>query len=312
MMPFLINPPKKGAKHRHWGKVKAHERRVNPKAKRKASRRVKVARRAKRAARRTARRFSAAQLAAQRRFKIMVQKRARLAREARRGSASSNPPRRTGGSMARKKRRRSAARRNPSTRRRRRRRVHLANPVHRRRTRRHRRNPVARRRHSRRYRRNPGIGTGNVMRMVTQGVKDGFAVTLGSGLNNFLSAKVPFGQTSAIGQGAVQLLVGTVSGMLVKKLTRSDRFAAFYVAGAYSNVIKKALGNVPGIGGMLSGVGSYYQPALPAGGMGSYFRQPAPALSGWAGAPGGAVSAFAFSKQTPSVDYGDEDSVMMG
>jgi hypothetical protein len=62
----------------------------------------------------------------------------------------------------------------------------------------------------RRYRRNPGIGGGRgIVGMVIQGMKDGFMVTVGRGLTNLAASKIPFGQTSAISQGAVQLAVGT-------------------------------------------------------------------------------------------------------
>ncbi len=178
----------------------------------------------------------------------------------------------------RRRRRRPVARANPVTRRRRRRRhavmARRANPVRRRRH--HvRRNP---RRH---YRRNPGLGTNAVMRTVVQGVKDGFAVTLGQGINNFVTSKIPFGQTTTIGKGAMQLLVGTLSGVLIKKVTKSERFASFYVAGAYSNVIRTALQQVPGVGGFLSGVGEYYRAPVS---IGEYYRGPAaPGMSGWGG-----------------------------
>lgn len=148
--------------------------------------------------------------------------------------------------------------------------------------------------------------------MVTQGMKDGFAVALGSGVNSFVASKVPFGQTSAIGQGAVKVLTATVTGMLVKKLTRSDRFAAFYVAGAYADVIKGALSGVPVVGQFM---GSYYRPALPAGGgMGSYFRAPAAAtaLSGYDGLGRANINEMnQFSDQQNEDDSGD-DSFMMG
>lgn len=149
-----------------------------------------------------------------------------------------------------------------------------------------------------------------------QGVKDGFAVTLGSGVNNFVVSKIPFGQTTTIGQGAMQLLIGTLSGVLIKKVTKSDRFASFYVAGAYSNVIKKALQQVPGVGGMLSGVGAYYQgPAVR--GVGAYYQGAAgrsdsrPGMAGWAGTDAmplltaGGGSGYAFADE-------DEQSVMLG
>lgn len=112
-----------------------------------------------------------------------------------------------------------------------------------------------------------------------RGATDGLAVTAGSGLTNYVSAKIPFGQTSMIGQAATQLIVGTGLGMVVKKVTRSERAAAFFIAGAYANVIRKLAASTP-LAPFLSGVGVYPR----AGGVGVY---PRPKLAGWAAAPSG-------------------------
>lgn len=297
MIAYLINPKRRkvgrrglklhratdaSGQHTHVGVVREHLRRVNPKAKRKASTRAKIVRRAKRAARRTRRRFSAAQLAAQRRFTKMVQEKARLAREARRGSASVNPKRRTGGvSMARRKKsRRSAATKRTSRRRR---------GSHRKRARIvHHRNPRVRsqrRRMRRRHRRNPSFGTGSLLRQAQQGVTGGLAVLAGGGLSRLVASKVPFGQTSAIGRGLTQIVTGTVLGMVTKKVTRSERLAAFVVAGAYADVIRQNAASIPVVGQFLSGLGVYPSVLRPASRVGEYVRTPAPArprLAGWA------------------------------
>lgn len=115
-----------------------------------------------------------------------------------------------------------------------------------------------------------------------QGAQDGLAVTLGSGVTNFVASKIPFGQSTTVGQGATQLLVGTLLGPVVKKLTRSDRAASMFVAGAYSNVIRTALAKTP----LQPFLGVYVQPQL-----GTYVQMPR-RLQGWAGgasAPGAAL-----------------------
>lgn len=186
--------------------------------------------------------------------------------------------------MARRKRRRSAVGR---VRRRRRRRSVSANPVRRRRRRRiYAANPRRRRRRSARrrarsYRRNPSFSGGGVVRQAVQGFKDAFVVTLGSGLTNLAASKVPFAQNTAIGRYATQALVGLGGAMLVRKVTKSERAAAFYLAGAFSNIVRPVVSQVPVLGPAL-GVGSYYR-ALPSGnGMGSYFRaNQNAALNGW-------------------------------
>lgn len=114
-----------------------------------------------------------------------------------------------------------------------------------------------------------------------QGAKDGFIVTLGQGVTNLVAAKIPFGQTSTVGKGAMQLLIGTAGAMVVKKVLKSERAAAFYLAGAYSNVIKQALSGVPVLGPALAGVGVYPQ----LGRVGVYPR----ALSAWPAADQNAI-----------------------
>ena len=177
--------------------------------------------------------------------------------------------------MATRKRR---TRRAPTAHRRRRRRSVSAGPVRRRRRRRVHHsaavNPRGRRRvhhrvvRRRRYRRNPAGGFGGgLMKQLIQGVTDGFVVTLGRGGTKFIASKIPFGQATPIGQGAMQLLVGVGLSMAVRKFMRSERTAAFFLAGATSNVIQTALSGVPGIGPMLSGVGSWPRMAT---GIGSW------------------------------------------
>lgn len=258
------------------------------KAPRKASRAQRTVRRVKRAAGRIRKRFSAAQLAAQAKFAAMVRKRSAGTRKARSVSARSTTPRRSGGSsMAttrrkRRKRRVSAA----APRKRRRRRTVRNGPVRRRRRRRPvmalRSNP-RRRRHAvhhsrrRRIRRNPGLG-GGVIKTLVQGAKDGFTVTVGRGLTKYVAGKIPFGGTSTIAQGAMQILVGAGLAMAVRKVTKSERTAAFFLAGAFSNVIQTQLAAVPGIGPMLSGgVGSW--PRVGPG-VGSWPRALPPVATG--------------------------------
>lgn len=169
--------------------------------------------------------------------------------------------------MARRKRRRSAA---GTHRRRRRRRSVALNPRRRRRRRIVRANPVRRHRtrrrhvsHRRRYRRNPGFGGGGLLKGIIRGAGDGLAVTVGSGLTRFVASKIPFGQSTTIGQSAVQLVVATFSAPLVKKAV-GERAAAFYLAGAYADVIKKLAMPLPVVGPLLNGVGVYPR-ATPVG-----------------------------------------------
>lgn len=179
--------------------------------------------------------------------------------------------------MARRKRRRSAVGR---VRRRRRRRVYASNPVRRRRRRSYRRNPVrGRRRRRRSYRRNPGVGVsgGGIVRTLVQGAKDGLAVSLGRGVTKLVAQRIPFGQTSTVGQAGMQLLVGTVLAMAIKKVVRSDRVSAMFLAGAYSNVIQTALAPVPVLGPALSGVASW--PRVNGGAVSAWPQRTLPAAS---------------------------------
>lgn len=150
----------------------------------------------------------------------------------------------------------------------------------------------------RRYRRNPGLGGfgGGLVRTIVRGAQDGLVVTLGSGLTNLISSKVPVGQTSTAAQAAVQLAVGTAGAMVMRKVTRSDRVAAMYLAGAYSNILRKLLAPVPVIGPALSGVGTYYMPSpirATSAGMSAYPRlRPSNSVAGYPAA-GGAAPALA-------------------
>ena len=186
--------------------------------------------------------------------------------------------------MARRKRRRSAVGR--VKRRRRRRTVYASNPVRRRRRRSVRRNPVARKRRRRgARRRNPvGISARGFLGNVVQGAKDATAVVVGRGVTNLVAQRIPFGQTSAIGQAAVRIIIGTLLAPLVGKLTKSPRTASFFLAGAYSDVVAKALAPIPVIGPAVTGLGLYGRGVgvYPRAGVGVY-----PRLNGWAAAPNG-------------------------
>ena len=184
--------------------------------------------------------------------------------------------------MARRKRRRSAVGR---VKRRRRRTVYASNPVRRRRRRSIRRNPVSRRRKRRSYRRNPvGISAKGFLGSVVQGAKDATAVVVGRGVTNLVAQRIPFGQTSAVGQAAVRIIVGTLLAPLVGKITKSPRTASFFLAGAYSDVVAKALAPIPVIGPAVTGLGLYGRGVgvYPRAGVGVY-----PRLNGWAAAPNG-------------------------
>lgn len=134
-----------------------------------------------------------------------------------------------------------------------------------------------------------------------QGAQDGLAVTFGSGVTNFVSSKVPFGQSTPVGRGATQLLVGTLLGPVVRKLTRSDRLAAMFVAGAYSNVVRQALSNVAPLQPFL---GVYVQPQL-----GTYVQMPR-RLQGWAGgAPMPGAALFSQVEQGNAYDDAASDAV---
>ena len=125
------------------------------------------------------------------------------------------------------------------------------------------------------------------MKQVTRGLGDGVAIVVGGGLTKFVASKIPYGQTSAIGRGVTQLLVGTLLGTLARKVTKSDRIAAMVIAGAYANVIRENAAAIPGVGGFLAGVGVY--PRV-GGGVGVYPRvanvgvgvYPRVGLNGWA------------------------------
>jgi len=190
--------------------------------------------------------------------------------------------------MARRKKRRAAA----APRRRRRQSSVRANPVRRRRRGIAKFTSAARRRvglnprrrhvsHRRRHHRNPGsgFGGGSILRSIIRGAGDGLAVAAGGGLTNYVASKIPFGQTTTIGQAATQLVVGTGLGLVVKKITKSDRAAAMFVAGAYANVIRKLAAATP-LAPFLSGVGVYPRAAA----VGVY---PRPRLAGWAASPSG-------------------------
>lgn len=189
--------------------------------------------------------------------------------------------------MARRKRRRSAA-----GRKRRRRTVYAANPRRRRRRRSYRSNPVrSRRRRRRSYRRNPGVGisTRGVIGTITQGVKDGTAVALGSAVTTLVAQRIPFGQTSAIGRGAVKIIVGALLAPLVGKVTKSPRTASFFFAGAMSDVVRQALAPIPVIGPAATApLGVYPR------GVGAYPRAVGayPRLNGWGSAPQGGALQF--------------------
>lgn len=194
--------------------------------------------------------------------------------------------------MARKKRRRSAA---PS-RRRSRRVKHRRNPGYSVSARRSRR-----RKSARRHRRNPSFQPRGILSTVTRGFGDGLAITVGAGLTKFVASKIPIGQTSAVGRGVTQLLVGTILGTVARKVTKSERIASLVVASAYANVIRENAGLIPGVGQFLGGVGVY--PRVGGGNMGVYPKAvnpgigvyPRAGLSGWA------------PRGVPEAQYGQAD-----
>lgn len=137
-----------------------------------------------------------------------------------------------------------------------------------------------------------------------QGVKDGLAVTAGQGLTNFAASKVPFGQTSQLGRGLTQIGLGLLGSFVVKKVTKSDRYASMYAAGAFSNVLKPLLAPIPVVGPSLAGMSSYVQPRRV-----SSYVQPRQ-LSGYAAAPAGAPMVGGNGDDAnPAVD--DDASMMM-
>lgn len=137
----------------------------------------------------------------------------------------------------------------------------------------------------RRYRRNPGISGvgGGIVKQLVQGLKDGFVVSFGRGITGMVSSKIPLG-TSAPAKGAVQLLIGTGLAMVVRKVTKSERTAAFFAAGAASMAITTALAPMlpASIAPLLGGFGSY----VPAVRMASYPRALNAGASSLAAAPG--------------------------
>jgi hypothetical protein len=157
--------------------------------------------------------------------------------------------RRRTAAAAPRRRRRRPVRSNP--RRRRRRSVARLNPVRRRR-RRYRSN--ARRR---RYRRNPGFSGGGIVKMVTRGVQDGVVVLAGRGITNLVAAKVPFANTTAAGRGAVKLATGLALSIGIRKVFKSERVAAFFLAGAVSSVLEPFAAKIPVIGPALTGTASW-------------------------------------------------------
>lgn len=135
--------------------------------------------------------------------------------------------------------------------------------------------------------------------MAIRGLTDGLSVTAGQAITNLAVSKIPFGQATPVGQNALKLAVGLVGAMGVKKFTKSDRVAAFYLAGVTNDIYRHLFAGVPVVGAALAGVGTY--PMLTAGRVGTYPRPRA--LSGYAGAVDGAVV-----EQYDSSDQHDEDS----
>lgn len=108
---------------------------------------------------------------------------------------------------------------------------------------------------------------------------NGLAVAAGGGITNYVAAKIPFGQSTTVGKAATQIVVGTGLGLVVRKVTKSERLAAMFVAGAYANVIRTLAASTP-LAPFLSGVGVYPRAAA----VGVY---PRPRLAGWAASPSG-------------------------
>jgi hypothetical protein len=145
--------------------------------------------------------------------------------------------------------------------------------------------------------------SGGLVKQLTQGLKDGLAVTAGIGVTNFAASKVPFGQGSVVGRALTQLGLGLAGAMVVRKVTKSDRAAAFYAAGAFSNVIRPLLAPLPVIGVAFAGVGTYVQAPRR---MGTYVQPMR--LNGWAAAPqGGALNAG----NGDDMPVNDDSSMMM-
>ena len=251
--------------HTHWHQVKSHKRRTNP---------------------------SPAQLAARKRFAAAaragtLRKGTKLStRNARTSGAGSSSRGKEAGPMARRKRRRRTTAAAGHRRRR--------NPVRKGRKRVHRRkhalfttaarhrvglNPRRRRRHRvnmhhrkrRTHRRNPlGLPSGRgIMNQLMAGAKDGFVVVLGRGVTGYVANKIPFGQTSAVSKAAINLGVGLGLSYAVRKVSKSERLASFFLAGAFSKVLEPLVGAIPGVG-----------PILAPGGV-SAWPQLAPGMAAW-------------------------------
>lgn len=244
--------------HTHWHTVKTHKRRTNP---------------------------SPAQLAARKRFAAAaragtLRKGTKLpTRIARASGVSSSSRGKEAGPMARKKRRRRTTaaashrrrRLNPVRRKKSRRRKHALfttaarrrvglNP---RRRRRHRVNMSHRKRRS--YRRNPIMSGRGILKTAMEGAKDGLVVVFGRGITGYVSGKVPIGQTSAVTKAAVNLAVGLGLSYAVKKVSKSERVASMFLAGAFSKVLEPLVGAIPGVGPILAPGGISAWPQIPAG-----------------------------------------------
>lgn len=217
--------------------------------------------------------LSAAQLAAQQKFTAMARKRTAAARKARSAAAGTETPRRDeeGNSMAKAKKKRARRRPAASVARRGARRVKRASSQAKRlRTMVGRVvNPKRRRHNTHRYNKNPNTAKG-VLAYMVEGAKDGLLVVVGRGVTKMVAQKIPIPQTSIVASAAVQLAVGLGLAMAVRKITKSDRHASMFLAGAYSNVIQSALAPLPVIGPILSGVSSW--PRMDAGIMSSWPR----------------------------------------
>lgn len=94
-----------------------------------------------------------------------------------------------------------------------------------------------------------------------QGAGNGLSVMVGRAATNFIASKVPIGQTSTVGQAVTKVLAALVTAKVVKVVTRSERAAAFALAGGFEAVLQPVVAGIPTIGPMLSGVGVYPRPA---------------------------------------------------
>lgn len=217
------------------------------------------------------RRFSAAQLDAQEKFAAMARKRSTVARKARSKTVGTKTPRRIeeGNSMAKAKKRKTrrrpaalaAAGRPRQVARRSSKRAKLRTMVGRV------VNPRRRRKNTHRYK-NPSTAKG-ILSYAMEGAKDGLMVVVGRGVTKMVAQKIPIGQNTMVASAAVQIGVGLVLAMAVRKITKSDRHASMFLAGAYSNVIQSAVAPLPVVGPILGGLSSY--PRMSAG-MGDYAR----------------------------------------